>query len=296
MAYAAFGMGRPPAYAMSVGLGLKPEHYQEALESTAPGLWFEVHAENYFVDGGPRLAWLQAIGQRHPVAVHGVALSLAGPDPLDREHLRQLARLVERVEPVLVSEHLAWSRWQGNYLPDLLPVLRTGAVLERLASKIGQVQDLLRRPIAIENPAHYLRAPLEGWTHDWDEVDFLSELVARCGCSLLLDLNNLHVSAKNLAFDATLWLDRFPIEHVSEIHLAGHAADPQLGEGLLIDTHDASVAAPVWQLWRHLLGRAGPRPTLIERDGHVPSFAQLLEERALAMQILARTPAQASLA
>jgi uncharacterized protein (UPF0276 family) len=263
---------------LSAGLGLKPQHYDAAVASRRPGLWFEVHAENYLVDGGPRLFWLDAVRAVHPLSLHGVSLSLAGAAPLDAAHLRRLAALVRRSEPALVSEHLAWSAWGERHVPDLLPFPRTTEALRRIASRIGHAQAALGVRISIENPSHYLR--MAG--HEWDEIDFLRELAARTGCGLLLDVNNVYVSARNLGFDAGRYLDRFPGEQVTEIHLAGHSSDPALGPALLIDSHDAPVAPAVWSLYRRLIGRIGPRPTLIERDAEVPAFDELLAERELA--------------
>lgn len=267
---------------LTAGLGLKPQHYDEALHCTAEGLWWEVHPENYLADGGPRLAWLQAIRARHPVSLHGVSLSLATDAPPDAAHLQRLAALVQRIEPALVSEHLAWSAWRGRYHPDLLPFPRTHEALERIASNIARTQDVLQRPIAIENPTHYLH--IDG--HDWAETDFLAELVRRTGCSLLLDVNNVYISAHNLGTLATDYLDAFPVQAIAEIHLAGHHADPQLGDALLIDSHDAPVADAVWALYEHLIARTGPRPTLIERDDQLPSLAELLAERERAHALL----------
>lgn len=234
--------------------------------------------------GGPRLAWLEAIRACHPVSLHGVSLSLAGDAELDAAHLERLAALARRIEPALISEHLAWSRWGDRYLPDLLPFPRTTASLHRIAANIARSQDALNTIIAVENPSHYLR--IEG--HEWDEIEFLSELSRRTGCALLLDINNAHVSARNLGFCASDWLDRFPQALVSEIHLAGHSIDPTLGESLLIDSHDAPVAPEVWQLYRRFVERAGCRPTLIERDGKVPAFDDLMAERAQASAALVR--------
>lgn len=270
------------AHALTAGLTLKPEHFDAACAAVAPGLWFEVHAENHMVDGGPRRAWLAAVRERHPVSLHGVALSLGGTETLDRDHLRRLADLVHRVEPALVSEHLAWNAMDGRHLPDLLPCLRTRAALHRIAGRIAQVQDLLGRPIGIENPSHYLQLP----GHTWDEIDFLAELVRRTGCTLLLDINNVYVSARNLGLDAAAWVDRFPAEAVSEVHLAGHASDPALGPALLVDSHDAPVAPEVWQLCARFLQRAGPKPLLIERDANLPPFEVLLAERNRAAAML----------
>ncbi|OYY84469.1 MAG: hypothetical protein B7Y46_12430 [Acidovorax sp. 28-64-14] len=222
---------------LTAGLGLKPQHYDEALHCTASGLWWEVHPENYLADGGPRLAWLEAIRARHPVSLHGVSLSLAADAPPDAEHLHRLAQLARRIEPALVSEHLAWSAWRGRYHPDLLPFPRTHEALARIAANICATQDALGRTIAIENPTHYLH--LEG--HDWSETDFLAELVRRTGCSLLLDVNNLYLSAHNLGTCASDYLDAFPVQAITEIHLAGHHADPRLGDALLIDSHDARL-------------------------------------------------------
>jgi uncharacterized protein (UPF0276 family) len=267
---------------LSAGLSLKPQHFDAALACSAPGLWFEVHLENYLVEGGPRVAWLDAMAARHPVSLHGVSLSLAADAAPDEVHLARLAALVRRVKPALVSEHLAWSAWRGSYAPDLLPFPRTHASLSRICENIARTQDALRRRIAIENPSHYLRFE----KHDWDEVDFLKTLAQRTGCGLLLDVNNVFVSARNLGYSAEAYIDAFPGSAVMEIHLAGHAPDPGLGQALLIDTHDAPVAPGVWALYARLLARIGPRPTLIERDDHVPAFADLLAERAQAHALL----------
>ncbi|WDZ97248.1 DUF692 domain-containing protein [Herbaspirillum sp. WKF16] len=266
---------------LAAGLGLKPQHFDAALSCAAPGLWFEVHPENYLMDGGPRLAWLEAVRSRHRLALHGVSLSLAGPDAPDPVHLRRLAALAARIEPALVSEHLAWSRADGRYFPDLLPVPRTGATLARLAANIARTQDALRRRIALENPSHYLR--MDG--HEWSEPEFLRELVRRTGCGLLVDVNNVHVSAANLGLDAQAYLEQLPAEAIEEIHLAGHSSDAGL-PGLLVDSHDAAVAPAVWDLYRGLVARIGPRPTLIERDGKLPGFDELLAERDIAQGIL----------
>lgn len=267
---------------LSAGLSLKPEHYEPAEACSADGLWFEVHPENYMVAGGPRLSWLSAIRERHALSLHGVGLSLAADAVPDAHHLDRLAALVERFEPALVSEHLAWSTQAGAYFPDLLPFPRSREALLRLAANVGQVQDRLGRRIAIENPSHYLR--IDG--HDYDEISFLTELARRSGCGLLLDVNNVHVSANNLAFDAQTFIDSFPSSLIDEIHLAGHSVDPALGARLLVDSHDAPIDPAVWALYERLIARIGPRPTLIERDGNVPSFAELLDERARAHAVL----------
>lgn len=264
------------------GLSLKPQHYDEAWSSTQAGLWFEVHAENYMVAGGPRLTWLEAIRARHGIALHGVGLSLAGAAPPDPQHLRRLSTLVDRIAPAIVSEHLAWSTWQGAYYPDLLPFPRSSEALHRIVENIDRTQDALRRPILIENPSHYLH--ING--HDYDEIDFIAEIARRSGCGLLLDVNNVFVSARNLGFDAQAYIDAVPAELVHEIHLAGHSPDPMLGAQLLIDTHDAPVCSEVWALHASLIARIGARATLIERDGNVPAFEALLAERERAQALL----------
>ncbi len=275
---------------LGAGLGLKAEHFGEALACRRDGLWFEVHAENYFVAGGPRLAWLDAICREHPISLHGVSLSLAGADPLDATTLASLAALVRRVEPVLVSEHLAWSRQGGRYLPDLLPFPRNDEALAALCANVARVQEALGRTIALENPSHYLA--LDG--HEWSEIDFLDEIARRTGCRLLLDINNVYVSARNLGTSAESYLDAFPAERVAEIHLAGHRPDAQLGDRLLIDSHDAPIAAPVWVLFERFVERAGARPTLIERDAELPPFSELLRERDAAQARIARGMAVAA--
>ncbi|WP_288441497.1 DUF692 domain-containing protein [uncultured Pseudomonas sp.] len=264
---------------LGAGLGLRGEHYAQALACSGQGLWLEVHPENYMV-GGPRLAWLERIAERHPLSLHGVSLSLAADAAPDEANLQRLRVLVERVQPLLISEHLAWSSWRGQYHPDLLPFPRSHAALARITENIQRTQEALGRRIAIENPSHYVR--LEG--HDWGEIEFLTELALRTGCGLLLDVNNVHVSAHNLGFDAMRYLDLFPAAAILEIHLAGHSHDE--GGQLLIDSHDAPVAEPVWALYEHLIQRIGPIPTLIERDDHLPAFDVLQAERYRAQAIL----------
>jgi uncharacterized protein (UPF0276 family) len=269
----------------SAGLTLKPQHFGDAHASPVDDLWFEVHPENYMVAGGPRLGWLAAIRESRAVSFHGVALSLAADAPVDAEHLRKLASLVRRIEPTIVSEHLAWSTWRDAYHPDLLPFPRTAAALDRIADNIDRAQSALRRRIAVENPSHYLS--LDG--HEYDEIEFLAELARRTGCGLLLDVNNVYVSACNMGFSAERYIDAFPGVLVMELHLAGHTNDAELGGGLLIDSHDSAVAPQVWGLYERLIRRIGPRPTIVERDGNVPPFEALLLERQRAQAVLAPT-------
>lgn len=266
----------------SAGLGLKPQHYADALADLSPGLWFEVHPENYMVAGGPRLAWLARIAQGKPLSLHGVGMSLAADEPVDRDHLAALKRLVDQFQPFLVSEHLAWSKRRGVYHPDLLPFPRTRAALQRISDNIDRVQSSLGRQILIENPSLYMA--LKG--HDVSEVEFLVDLVRRTGCGLLVDVNNVQVSANNLGFDPKVYLDAIPAEAIGEIHLAGHAPDPEFGAALLIDTHGAPIAPEVWALYARLIDRVGPRPTLIERDENIPDFTELMAERDRAHSML----------
>jgi len=265
---------------LAAGVGFKAEHFEEALATPAAGLWFEVHAENYMVDGGPRLAMLETVRSERPLSLHGVGMSLAGAVPPDADHIARLKLLVDRFEPELVSEHLAWSRLDGRCFPDLLPVPRTNEALARLADNIGRVQDALGRSILIENPSHYLALR----DHQWSETSFLAELARRTGCGLLIDVNNVAVGAHNLGYDPAAWLETIPAELVGEIHLAGHSLDD---EGtLLIDSHDAAVSDDVWRLYESFIDRIGAKPTLIERDGNLPPFAELMAERQRAQHVL----------
>jgi uncharacterized protein (UPF0276 family) len=265
----------------SAGVSLKASHIDEALNSPAAGLFFEVHAENYMVAGGPRLAMLQGAREARPLSLHGVGLSLAGHALPDEAHLLALKALADRFEPFLLSEHLAWSSLDGRVLPDLLPFPRTHEALTIVCRNIDHAQSLLGREILIENPSHYLA--LDG--HEWCETEFLAEMARRTGCGLLLDLNNVHVSANNLGFDAQAYIDSFPAWAVGEIHLAGAMADERLE--LLIDNHGARASEPVWALLAHFLERHGPRPVLVEWDRDVPEFSVLIEERDRAARTIA---------
>jgi uncharacterized protein (UPF0276 family) len=265
----------------TAGLGFKPEYLDSALARLPAGQWYEIHAENYMLAGGPRLAMLTAIRDRFPVSVHGVGLSLAADRPPDARHLEQLREVVRRADPFLISEHLAWSSFDGCSLPDLLPFPRTNAALQRIADNIDIVQTALGRRILIENPSLYAQLP----GHEFSEPEFLAELSRRTGCGLLVDINNVYVSARNLSFDALSYLDALPALAIGEVHLAGHSVDRSAG--LLIDSHDAPVAEAVWQLYEQLLDRIGARPTLIERDDNLPPLSELMRERDRAHDILA---------
>jgi uncharacterized protein (UPF0276 family) len=263
----------------AAGIGFKPEYYREALAAPAADLWFEVHAENYMVEGGPRIAMLERLREARPLSLHGVGMSLAGAAEPDPAHLAALKRLVDRFNPALVSEHLAWSRLDGRCFPDLLPVPRTNQALRQVVDNISRVQDALGRQVLIENPTHYLALH-----HDWSETSFLVELARRSGCALLIDVNNVVVGAHNIGFDARRWLADIPADLIGEIHLAGYSID-DAGE-LLIDSHDAPVDEMVWDLFDLLVARVGARPTLIERDGNLPRFTELMSERTRAQRIL----------
>jgi uncharacterized protein len=267
---------------LTAGVSFKPEYFEAAHACAASGMWFEIHPENYLQAGGPRMAMLDAMCAQHPVSVHGVGLSLASSELPDAVHLNRLKGVVERTQTALVSEHLAWSMWRGQYLPDLLPFPRTHETLRLIARNIDIVQGVLKRQILVENPSLYVR--LE---HELDEVDFLCELVHRTGCGLLVDVNNVHVSAHNLGYDARNYLQRIPAHAVGEIHLAGHSRDAAAGSQLLIDTHGSEVDEKVWALYGEFITRIGARPTLIERDDNLPAFAELMVECERAAYLLA---------
>lgn len=278
---------RFPAYPLAAraGASLKPAHLRDILADADPVGFFEVHAENYMGAGGPPHAALAAIRERWPVSLHGVCMSIGGPQPLDREHLRRFRSLVDRYRPALVSEHLAWSTHDTTYYNDLLPLPYTPATLARVAEHVDAMQQAIGRPILLENPSTYLLFRESTLA----ETDFLRELVARTGCGLLLDVNNVFVSATNHGTSPMQYLASFPLEHVGEIHLAGHA-EQQDDEGapLLIDSHDGPVADAVWKLYEIVIGWCGPIPTLIEWDSEIPEWPVLKAEAAAAQAILDR--------
>lgn len=271
----------PPA----AGLGLKARHYHD-IEATKPAVgWFEVHPENYMGAGGPPHRHLTAIRQDYPLSLHGVGLSIGGDGPLDEAHLGRLKNLVDRYEPGLVSEHLAWSSHEGVFFNDLLPLPYTEATLERIADHIDRVQEALGRRILLENPSSYLA--FEAST--LSEPAFLTDLARRTGCGLLLDVNNVFVSAQNLGFSPEGYLADFPLHAVREIHLGGHSTE---ADGLLIDAHDRAVADPVWALYRHVLELVGPVSTLVEWDNDVPEWPVLFAEAQAAQTLLDEAMAQ----
>lgn len=270
---------------ITAGLGFKLQHFDEALTARADGLWFEVHSENYMVDGGPRLAALLALRERHAVSLHGVGLSIVSADPPGPDYLRRLKTLAERVSPAMISDHLAWQKWAGRHHSDFFPFPRTREALGYAADNLSRVQDLLGRRILIENPSLYV--DVSG--HEMPETDFLIELSDRSGCGLLVDVNNVFVSASNLGFSAEAYIDALPAALIGEIHLAGHSPDGDPDSLLVIDAHNASVADPVWRLYQRLVDRIGARPTLIERDDNIPAFADLMAERGHAHALIRAT-------
>jgi uncharacterized protein len=277
---------RFPAHSIAgrVGTSFKHEHLQAILADGKRDRFFEVHAENYMGAGGPHAA-LNQIRQDYPVSLHGVCISIGGPQPLDKAHLQRFNTLVDRYEPALVSEHLAWSTHGTTDFNDLLPLPYTTATVTRVADHIDQVQEALGCQLLLENPSTYLIFP----ESTMSETSFIAELVRRTGCSLLLDINNVFVSATNHGFAALDYLADFPLEHVGEIHLAGHAqqADDE-GDLLLIDSHDCPVADAVWKLFDVVIGQCGPIPTLIEWDSDLPDWPLLKGEAYAAQAIIDR--------
>ncbi|MBP5991557.1 MAG: DUF692 domain-containing protein [Piscinibacter sp.] len=259
------------------GIGLKDEHALPLLEGAAAVDFLEIHAENYFVAGGPRLRRLERLRERLPLSLHGVGLSIGGEAPLDEAHLDALAALLQRFEPRWFSEHLAWSSHGGTWLNDLLPLPYDDTTLARVCEHIDRVQTRLRRPMLLENPSSYVA--FESST--WDEGAFIAEVVRRTGCGALLDVNNAYVSGVNHGRDPWALIEALPAGAIGEIHLAGFAEDRDAaGDRLLIDHHGAPVDAAVWALYQRTLERLGPRPTLIERDNEVPALPVLAAEAA----------------
>ena len=278
--------GLPPR----AGLGLKSEHFQAVLE-TRPDLgFFEVHAENYMVAGGPFHHYLGLIREQYPLSLHGVGLSIGAEGPLDNEHLKRLAILIERYQPQSFSEHLAWSTHGPVFLNDLLPLAYDKTSLQRVCEHVDQVQSTLKRRMLLENPATYLQFQRS----TLDETDFIDEIIRRTGCGLLLDVSNAYVCSINHQRDALAYLEALPLHAVGEIHLAGFAEDADnLGDRLLIDDHGAPIDPQVWSLYQQVLTKIGPMATLIERDNQLPAFAVLLAEAGQAQALLDRTEVHA---
>ncbi len=284
-------MSRPIKIPARGGIGLKGEHYRSILE-TKPDLgFFEIHAENYMGDGGLPHASLTSIRETYPLSLHGVGLSIGGAKPLDQEHLARLKALSDRYEPGLFSEHLAWSTHDVGYLSDLLPLPYTSETLARVCDHVDETQSYVGRQMLLENPSSYL-------TFDdstMDEAEFISEIVKRTGCGLLLDINNVYISAHNIKISAQAYLAAYPLQHVQEIHLAGHTeTKDDAGLSVIIDDHAGPVVEGVWDLFAYTIAKTGPLPVLIERDDNVPALQELVDEAHFADGILHRQLAGAA--
>ena len=265
------------------GVGYKPQHFSDLLENAGSVEWLEIHAENYMGDGGRPLAQLRHLSERFAISVHGVGLSIGGEGRLDPDHLARLKHLVGWTKPASFSEHLAWSTHDSAFLNDLLPLPYTDETLTRVADHIDEVQEVVGRQMLLENPSSYLAFD----ESTYEETDFLREVAKRTGCGLLLDVNNVFVSATNLETDPVSYIDAFPLDLVGEIHLAGHDEDhDDHGKPLLIDSHGREVAEPVWTLYEHVIAKGGARPSLIEWDNDVPDWPTLEAEAARAAKIL----------
>ncbi len=266
----------------TAGIGLRGPYHGEIINRRPPIAWLEAHSENYFAEDGIASSALERIRPNYPLSLHGVGLSIGSTDPLDKDHLRRLRALVHRVEPALVSEHLSWGAVGGRHLNDLLPLPYTEEALEHMVCRVQEVQDTLKRPILIENISSYL----EFVDSAMPEHEFLVEVSRQSGCGLLLDINNIHVNAVNHGFDPLAYLDAIPPARVAEMHLAGHTARRFGEREILIDTHNAPVCRPVWELFRHAVARFGPRPALIEWDSDYPPLERLMSEADTARRIL----------
>ncbi|MEP0519408.1 MAG: DUF692 domain-containing protein [Hyphomicrobiales bacterium] len=269
------------------GVGLKAEHYSDILTDNPNLGWFEVHAENYMGAGGPPHQYLEQIREKYPLSLHGVGLSIGGEAPLDKDHLLRLKQLNERYQPGLFSEHLAWSSHETHFLNDLLPVPYTEETLARVVDHIDEVQQILGRKMLLENPSLYVAFD----SSSMSEIEFLTRITDETGCGLLLDVNNVYVSATNQKYDPAKYIAQFPLHIVGELHLGGHAPDhDETGAPLLIDAHDRAVDEEVWALYERTIVLGGPRPTLIEWDNDVPEFSELLQQATQAEAIMERNP------
>lgn len=270
------------------GVGYKPQHYSDLIENPGTIGWLEIHAENYMGDGGRPIAQLRQLSERFPISVHGVGLSIGGEGRLDPEHLARLKHLVGWLNPTVFSEHLAWSTHDGAFLNDLLPLPYTESTITRVSDHIDELQNTIGRQMMLENPSSYLAFD----ESTWSEPDFLREIAKRTGCGLLLDVNNVFVSATNLNYDPQKYIEDYPLDYVGEIHLGGHDEDEDdHGKPLLIDSHGAAVVDPVWALLDHTLSLSGHRPILIEWDTDVPEWPILHAEAERAQKALSKVTA-----
>lgn len=272
------------------GIGYKPQHFTDIMQNAGSVSWFEVHAENYMGEGGRPLAQLRHLAERFPISVHGVGLSIGGEGDLDKDHLARLKHLVEWLNPASFSEHLAWSTHESHFLNDLLPLPYNDTTLTRVCEHVDQLQNAIGRQMLLENPSTYLAFS----DTDMSEIDFLAEITNRTGCGLLLDVNNVFVSATNQKLNPVEYIDAFPLEKVGEIHLGGHDEDvDDYGETLLIDSHNQPIVNLVWSLFAHTILRGGSKPVLIERDSNIPPWAELESEAAHALDIMTNVKAAA---
>ncbi|MCP5072945.1 MAG: DUF692 domain-containing protein [Rhodobacteraceae bacterium] len=282
---------RPGKIPNRAGVGYKAQHLDGILKDTDAIGWLEIHAENYMGDGGRPIAQLKHLREQFPISCHGVGLSIGAEGPLDVDHLARLKYLVDWLQPGLFSEHLAWSTHDSHFLNDLLPVPYTMTTATRVADHVDQVQQAVGRQMLLENPSTYVAFT----ESDMSETDFLKEVAKRTGCGLLLDVNNVFVSATNQNFSPNDYIDAFPLDLVGEIHLGGHEEDADdTGATLLIDSHSREVVDPVWKLYEYTLARSGPRPTLIEWDNDIPEWKVLANEARLADAILVKKSAGAA--
>jgi len=267
----------------AVGVGYKPQHFAQILDDPGAVRWLEIHAENYMGDGGRPLAQLRRLSEQFAISVHGVGLSIGGDAPLDPDHLARLKHLVSWLNPASFSEHLAWSTHGDHFYNDLLPLPYTDATLSRICTHIDQLQTTIGRQILLENPSSYLAFDQSTWS----EPGFLTEIARRTGCGLLLDVNNVFVSASNLDYSPQAYIAAFALDHVGEIHLGGHDMDQDdHGQPLLIDSHGRRVADPVWALLDYTLLQSSPKPVLIEWDNDVPDWSVLSAEASRAAKAL----------
>lgn len=268
----------------AVGIGFKSQYLKDVLKENEEIGWLEIHAENYMMAGGPRKQIISALAERYPISCHGVGLSIGAETGLDADHIERLKKLVSWLNPALFSEHLAWSSHNLGYFNDLLPLPYTQAVLERVCRHIDQIQDALGRQMLLENPSTYVTFS----ENEMSEIEFIRSVASRTGCGLLLDVNNVFVSATNQKYDPYDYINAYPLEHVGEIHLGGHDEDAdETGAPLLIDSHNNPVTNPVWKLYQHTLSKTGLRPTLIEWDQDLPSWDVLANEARRAATLMA---------
>lgn len=282
---------RPDTLPNRAGVGYKAQHLNGILENPSAIGWIEIHAENYMGDGGRPIAQLRHLREMFPVSCHGVGLSIGSEGPLDKDHLKRLKHLVSWLEPAMFSEHLAWSTHDTHFLNDLLPVPYTQEVATRVADHIDEVQEVVGRRMLLENPSTYVAFE----ESDMSEIDFLTEVAKRTGCGLLLDVNNVFVSATNQHYSPEGYIDAYPTDLVGEIHLGGHEEDAdEHGDALLIDSHSRAVVDPVWALYEYTLRKAGPKPTLIEWDNDIPDWPVLASEASAAEEIMQKVSSKVS--